>query len=598
MSIKAESRDFAHGTTFIMGARDMGIETLSAVYELIDNSLDADAENIHIHVEDIEEDGEEFVRIYVEDDGRGITETIDDDGTTYDGITYVLAFGDRYNQGAAQIGKFGWGLSASATCTSVRTEVYTKQEDETDWRYTYLDLEEMESTNNTTPPLSKKKAPDHLDLANPVPDSGTIVSFEKCDNTNPKTARGIEGQLIKNIPRVYRNYLDGDISITVNGTNLEPIDPLFMMENARNVGELPEKVPLVEDPYLSKTIHLEEKKGDKKYPVKLTVVQLDVEAIRTSDAYSRTWMSDHNLTEANQGFSIVRNGREIRNGLTLGIFKRHASKNFMRAEIEFPPELDERFGIQTDKSRLSLKQSVKDKIENGLENSPNQIARKTEKIRKKVIAEEQKAEGDAEPSPSERAAEKAAKFMKKPRNQTDEEREEIVEQVEQEKKETIEKIKEDPELDKQQKEEQIEQEEKKYERQKNENSHNVTTATLGTGHFYEAEFQGNQVNAIINDGHRFYEVYEQLRTGGYRDPDAVSTDGGVEQEMGTQTEESVLIDHMLLAAARAELMMQDRFGEDALEYIYQFRSEWSEFLRSFIKYMDDGIEEAAPNLRN
>ena len=45
-----EARDFAHGASFIRGARDMGIETLDAVFELVDNSIDADAENIHIHV--------------------------------------------------------------------------------------------------------------------------------------------------------------------------------------------------------------------------------------------------------------------------------------------------------------------------------------------------------------------------------------------------------------------------------------------------------------------------------------------------------------------------------------------------------------------
>lgn len=598
--MQTESRDFAHGASFIKGARDMGIGTLDAVYELLDNSIDADAENIHIHIEENEEDGEDYIRIAVEDDGHGISETITVDGTDYDGITYVLAFGDSYARGDEKIGKFGWGLSASATCTSLRTEVYTRTADDDDWRHTYVDLDEMDRTNDTKPPKATEEGPDHLDLNNPDPDTGTVVSFEKCDGTDPKTVRGLVSKLTSEIPRIYRDYLDGGVTITVNGTELKPTDPLFMMENAHNVGELPDKVPRVEQPYHNTTIELEEADGDETHDVEITVVMLDVEAIRSHDEWSRDWMSNHGLIERNQGFSVVRNGREIRNGLTLGIYNKHGSKNYVRAEIRFPSELDERFGIQTNKSRLSVKQSVKDKIEKALANAPNQIARKTEKIRKKIIAEENKQSSDADPSPSEQAAEQAARFLKSPLDQTAEEQEEVKEEIEEQKQEKLSEIEEDDDLDEDEAEEKKKQVEKKYERQKNPNSHNVTTDTVGTGHFYEAEFRGNQVNTLINDSHRFYEAYEQLRAGTYHG-NPVSADGGVETD-ASQTEESMLIDHLLLAAARAELMMEERhegFDEEVVsEVLYQYRSEWSEALRSFLKFMNDGSDGGAPSRRN
>lgn len=576
----------------------MGVETLSAVYELIDNAIDAGAENIHVHVEDNIVDGEEFIRIYVEDDGRGIVKTVEHDGETYDGISFALAFGDHYDQGGVQIGKFGWGLSASATCTSLRTEVYTRQEDEDEWRYSYADLEEMQESNDTSTPVAENETPDHLELENPEPESGTVVSFEKCDDTEPKTVRGIVSRLTSNLPRVYRYYLDGDVSISVNGQDLQPKDPLYMMENAHNVGELPEKIPGVEEPYHKETIHIEDSKGEAEHPVTVTVTWLDVEAIRKCDEWSNNWMSDHGLVESKQGFSLVREGREIRNNHVGGLFKPHADMNYMGLEIEFPRQLDDQFGIQTDKSRLRMKQSVKDQIEDALSNAPNQIKAKTRKKIRSLKDEANKEKADAEPSPSERAAEKAAKFMKDPRDQSEKDREEVEEEVEDKMQEEIEQVKEDPELDEDEKEDVIERTEKKYERQKNPNSYNVTTDTLGRGHFYEADFRGNQVNAVINDGHKFYEVYRQLRTGVHRDGDDVSADGGIEETLSGQTEESVLIDHMLLAAARAELMMQDRYDDEAQEYIYQFRSEWSEALRAFVKYMEDGMDEAVLNLDN
>lgn len=579
----------------------MGICIMAAIYELIDNAIDANAENINIHIEYNEvDDDDEYIRVYVEDDGYGISKTKTVDGIVYDGITYALAFGDSYDRGANAIGKFGWGLPASATCTSLRTEVYTRTSDDDEWRYTYVDLDEMDEKNNTRPPIASTEVPDHLDLVNPNPESGTVVSFDKCDDTEPKTVRGIKGRLIKNVSRIYRDFLDGGLNITVNGTEVEPTDPLYMMENARNVGELPDKVPQVEEPFHNKKVELESTDTGETHDVEITVVMLDVEAIRKSDAYDQNWMKEHNLNTTNQGFSIVRNGREIRNDLTLDLFTKHPNKNFMRAEVRFPPELDERFGIQSDKSRLSVKQSTKDKLKEGLANTPDQIHNKTNRIRNKIKAEENKKKSDAEPSPSEEAAEKGAKFLKDARDQTEEELEEIKKDVEKRKDQELAEIEEDDNLDEEEKEDKKQRVEKKYERQKKVNSHNVTTETIGTGHFYEADFRGNQVNAIINDRHRFYDIYKQLTVGAHN-TESTTTDGGSTIDLA-QTQESMLIDHLLLAAARAELMMGKRAGssdsEEIEEIIFQFRSEWSEALRTFLKFADTDQDNRGPIQRN
>ena len=41
------------------------------------------------------------------------------------------------------IGKFGFGLSQTASCLSSRTEVYTKTDDDPQWRYSYYDFAEL-----------------------------------------------------------------------------------------------------------------------------------------------------------------------------------------------------------------------------------------------------------------------------------------------------------------------------------------------------------------------------------------------------------------------------------------------------------------------
>lgn len=601
--MSVQSRDFAAGAAFVTSARDMGVETISAIFELIDNAIDADAENIRVHVEN----NGEYLRIFVEDDGKGIKPIVTHDGDEYDGITYAFAFGDNYDQEGLQIGRFGWGLPQSATCTSLRTEIYTHQRDEENWRYSYVDLDEMEAEKDTEPPTAKEKKPSHIDLDVADESSGTVVSFEKCDNPEPKTVTGIYKRLISNVPRTYRYFLQGsaDIRITAEKDNgeyleedLKPNDPLFMMDKAHNVGDLPNKVPKVDSPKLDKTIFIEDSEGEE-HPVRIRIVMLDVESIRRCDETGRSWMQEHNLVERNQGFSLVRENREIRGGknsLDLGLFEPHSDKNYMRAEIKFPPELDNKFGIQVEKNRLNPKESVKSRIDEAIGNTPYQIQTETREIITDLIQEAQdEDEEDAEPSPSEAAAEKADQLIAPIKDESDEEVQETKEEMEREKQKEIEEVKQNEELDEEEKDEKIENKDKKYERRKNRNSWNITSDEF-YGTFFKPKFIGNQKNTVLNKKHPFYNDYDKVRKGLYGNT-VTTTDGGIENQLSQQTEASILIDHLLLSASFAELRVQNRIDHDEIDQIMrQFRREWSEALRMFLEYIAEGKDEAITNL--
>ena len=71
-------------------------------------------------------------------------------------------------------------------------------------------------------------------------------------------------------------------------------------------------------------------------------------------------MSKWNINARGQGFSVLRNGREIRNGETLGVFTTHPEYNFFRGQVAFSEALDDLFNVKTNKSRFS--------IDNGLRN--------------------------------------------------------------------------------------------------------------------------------------------------------------------------------------------------------------------------------------
>lgn len=562
-------RSFAGDETFLMGARDLGIGTVDAVSELVDNSIDADANNIHVTIEN----NDDNLRIYVEDDGIGIPQTIEENSEEYDGLAYVLSFGGRLRDRDVEIGKFGWGLSSSATCQANLTRVWTKRQSEDEWRFTEVNLEKMAETRDTTPPVSSyQPLDDHLDIQDPDKKQGTVVVFEEADRADYTRAGDAANALIKHLSRVYRNYLRGGRTITVNGTELQPFDPLYRWDDAHN----PHEIPTVDDLYHEDSFEMEphEDELEGTYTVKIRIAWLNVEGIRKKDEWSGDWMTKAGLTEENQGFYLVRKGREIGSGLSFGLFRRHGDKNYFRGEIEFPPELDYYFGITTNKSKYALKQQMRDRLEKSVGDIPNQIQKKTRKKIDKLKAEAEKENRDKEQTLSERIAEDGDSLLKSRQQLDEDEEEKLREKLEEEKKEEIERVEAKDYLDENKKEEEKERIEKEYEGYM-EYPFKVTYDTLPSGQFYEVEKKGKQTRVVLNDGHDFFEVYERA----------------------TQNErERLHLDLLLMSAAHAEEFYSD--NEQMMRYLNEWRTEWSTALRIFLDQEPDTFDEAVKGIQD
>ena len=147
---------------FLESARSLDITTIECFYELFDNAFDADATSIRAHIEK-KDNGN--LRFYIIDNGRGIPAVhTDEDGVMHQGIPYVLAYGGSIphpgREQARSIGKFGVGLSQTASCLSTRTEVYITLNDE-EWRYGHYDFEELFVSEIA--PWSPRRSSDHYD---------------------------------------------------------------------------------------------------------------------------------------------------------------------------------------------------------------------------------------------------------------------------------------------------------------------------------------------------------------------------------------------------------------------------------------------------
>lgn len=387
---------FVEYVGFLDAAVEFGLQLEDGVKELIDNSVDAGAKNIQIildkrsNVQD-QTTGivrDDVIRIYVVDDGCGIPATIEERGTgiEYAGLPFVLSFGGRsadfINTGNQQrIGRFGWGLSATVACLAHETGqgiIWTKQLQDSAWRScrfhypTLLQNQQQLSEEPGSPPLLP---PDFS--------TGTIVMID-CVDADRTRLKPLQQALVKHAGRTYRHRLnESDTNITVTTlsegkwenaqhSKVEISDPLGVLSNSREVelfgvSKQYERVSLRFDGtdndhemeqfgiILDETtqqpaeVHIDITLASKPKVDLALFGNLD----KPMDFLKRDRERErYGFGMKGQGFSYVRDGREIVHSRSQGLYTRHNSYNYMHGEIQFSSSLDHLFGIQQNKSRF------------------------------------------------------------------------------------------------------------------------------------------------------------------------------------------------------------------------------------------------------
>ncbi len=534
---------------FIDSIRDLGLTTTDTVNEFVDNSLDANAESVWITVK--EEKGK--IIMIIEDDGEGISPNE---------ITKALAFGGRTTLQRTVTGKFGWGLSSGACCQSSRTEVYSKRKED-DFYYNYIDLDELKNSAGYLPATIKKspfKEYKKLNLNESV-ESGTVLILKHLDRPDRKKMKSLVELLKENLAIVQRKFLFSGKPIYLNGENIKFHDPLMLMDGFDGIKECGkgEKYGEIE-PIVFANI-----KDDRGNPAKIEIKisKLPVKTIMEKKLQRK---SPFNISTDNQGFYIMRHGRQIAAGQTLHLFTRHPQLNYFRAEISFSPSLDKKFGIQTNKSRFSLDDDLRQELEKRLKNIISQI-RGDIKEDQQEFEEEQIKVKIERPTISEEIADKARKKLKpsgyKP---TKKEEENVKKELEKEKKEEIKRIKESPEIAEDQKDKRIKQIEMAFQRERI--FHKVIDI-IGTGEFYRMKHKGKRIDVIINQGHEFYKkIYERAT----QDPRM-----------------QILLDLFLFTLVLAEDIYFD--NEEVKSFYNTQRREWSAIMSTFLEEAEKELEE-------
>jgi len=332
---------------FLLATRDSGYRSAAAaVSEFVDNSIQAGAELVDVHVSK-GTCAEYPIEIVVVDDGSGMSPAE---------LSNALAFGSssRFDD-RSSLGRYGMGLPNAALSLARHVEVFSWQ-CPSETHLSTLDLDAVTSLDG--PQLAPPSAVDRPRLAGSGP-HGTMIHLRRCDRLQYRRPSTIARKLSESLSRTYRHFLREGMAISVNGQSLAPADPLFLD------AEGPHFATVFGEPL---KYHLSTGAGDGMVEVKF--VELPVDAWCDLSAQDKRRLGITNTANV----TIMRADREVDTGWWfMGNKRRQNYDDWWRCEIRFDPALDELFGITHTKQQITPSTYLRDLLSKDLEPIANAL---------------------------------------------------------------------------------------------------------------------------------------------------------------------------------------------------------------------------------
>ena len=207
----------------IESLRDIGYSFESAVADIIDNSITAEATNINIYF-DFQE-SKLFLAIL--DDGNGMNENE---------LIEAMRPGSKNpldERNKNDLGRFGLGLKTASFSQCRKLTVISSQNDKKNGAI--WDLDYVAKTEDWTLQLIDTNELNDLYKFSELKSNGTLVIWENTDRIIDDTLQNITEEIIyekmnlveKHVSLVFHRFLKGSnkINIFINGKNIEPFDP-------------------------------------------------------------------------------------------------------------------------------------------------------------------------------------------------------------------------------------------------------------------------------------------------------------------------------------------------------------------------------------
>jgi len=406
----------------VKGMRDLGYKSMAtALDELIDNAVQAEASDVHVYVG--EEAKPSFVAVI--DNGHGMSPTM---------LRLSAVWGAGHHQDEEELtgfGKYGYGLPSACVSMGKRFTTYSKLAGSA-WHKVGVDLQKIEEGDygHGQPVQVEQAEPTELptflsgylrkhfgkDL-----EHGTVVVIDKLDRLTWKTKTAISRHLMEHFGLIYRNF-SRTSKVWVQGKKVDVLDPLFLTPGARyfdldgdttKAEALPGGVIDVKDQEARNVVG----------QVRVRYSSMPPWFARSAEDRLKTKGGKanprFNVLDDNNGIIVCRAGRQIdvvrsKRDTELGIkFAVNNDDRYWGVELDFDPALDDEFSITTSKQQVNLSDRMWQLLkENNVMAAIEDLRRRYDAATAK-LREEQRRRWDG-PKPAERAMEEADRFLPKP----------------------------------------------------------------------------------------------------------------------------------------------------------------------------------------
>jgi hypothetical protein len=320
--------------------RDIGYDLNTALADLVDNSISADAVQIDVIV--VFQGLESY--IVVADDGWGMT---------HGELAEAMRFGSRREYGERELGRFGLGLKTASISQGRRLTVATRRAQQRRWISALeLDLDELERTDRWQVQEPQRDAA--MDIAGEWLDGrpGTVVVIDKLDRVLPernpeggwarRRLNTLAGRAAGYLGMVFHRFIEGEfglpITITVNGAKVIPWNPFAPDE------EYTQPLPI-------KEFEIDEGECRGSFLLRPYVLP-PRRQFSSMEEFER--LSGMQKWNRQQGFYVYRAGRMIQSGGWSGLRAADEHTKLARVALDFDPELDEVFRVDVAKMRTAL----------------------------------------------------------------------------------------------------------------------------------------------------------------------------------------------------------------------------------------------------
>ena len=341
--MRAEPR----AASLIESMRDLGYSLETALADIIDNSITAEAPNIDIIFE--ASDAAPWVAIV--DDGNGMSS---------DELFEAMRPGTKSpleTRAEDDLGRFGLGLKTASFSQCRKVTVVTRKQGALSAARWDLDL--VASENEWLLQLLDNSEAMEVHGASLLGKTGTLVLWENLDRLSDVTSgTNLKDHLYerldsaqKHLSLIFHRYLEGvrpisKVQITINNVSIEPFDPFNSNHPATQ--HLPKDIVQVEGHKVTIQPYI--------LPHHKKIKKLEYDRCGWEGGYLK-----------NQGFYVYRNNRLIIHGTWFRLARQSELTKLARVRVDMPPGLDHLWKIDVKKASaqppFSVRQHLKRIIE-------------------------------------------------------------------------------------------------------------------------------------------------------------------------------------------------------------------------------------------